>query len=192
MALKQILEDIQEDANTEYEDTVARAKAEALRMQSDKEAELAAYYDNERKKLEGELRKLTGRLRARAELDSLKNFQQEEKQVTDSLLSESFLFTVSTLKSSQSNYLEWLLERLKKASDILDKGEISIRLSEEDTHLFNELKKKSALPLVKGPAARTAAGFICTAGKSYVDCTLETLYRQMEPGIMRIIRDYLK
>lgn len=192
MGLKEILDEIQKEADTKDGEVLSAAKLEADQIVMNKLEELDAFYGKQRQLLDLDLKRLKAKLTAKAELDVQREKQKAELDQIDGLLKESYHYVVDSVKKDEKRYLEFLKKLVARAVRTVEKGELGVSFSKEDEHLFDSLNGSFERKLKLLPPTKMAGGVVCISGDSYIDYSLDNIFEQLKPGFIKMIADAMK
>lgn len=187
MGLQDIVNEIRKDSSAENDNVLGQAKAEAERIRTGKQAELASHYQKQRDAMEVEFKRLRQKLMAKAELDAQREVQQRESMMIEKILTGIQKALVDTLRNDKTRYLKFLSRAVKDSLPLFEGGKAGIAFAAGDEGLFEEVKKQSGAELTKLPATRITAGAILVSGNTWIDHSLDSIFEKMRPDFVRVI-----
>ncbi len=189
MGLQEILDEINKDSEAVNNDILNQAKMQADKVLVDKMEELNAYYAKQKNTLESDLKRLTSKLMAKAELDAYREKQKIEVELIDNLLNESCHELFQFLKNNPEKYKGFLIKLISNTINIIGVDNIGISLNKEDESFFNEINKAFNQKLSLLPPVKIMGGVIGIAGDSYIDNSLENIFNKLKPGFIKMISE---
>lgn len=187
MGLQEILKEIQDTADAENSDVLREAKLQAEKIVLEKAAQLGEEVADKQDALEIELKKLSAKLMARAELDIFRERQRSEVEMVESILQEAYQKLLESLRQDSAKYQKFLNRLATGALKMVEGKEAGIILSKEDEKYFPEIQKSVQQKISLLPSVKMAGGVICVAGDTYIDNSLENIFNRMRPDFVKII-----
>lgn len=181
MGLKEILDEINKEAETQSHGIVNEAKVQSTQILMQKSEELEKRYERKQKALDQELSRLSKKLKAKAELDAQREIYKMESTIIESILDESFENLVDYLNDHQDKNIEFVSGLIRKTVIKLNVDSLTIRLNVENEALFDKIKKKVNAKLTLGDHSQIRGGVICIQDNIYIDNSIETIYNHLKP-----------
>ncbi len=193
MGLKEILDEINRDADSENNEFINTAKIESDKKVITQAEEINNKHDKDKSSLESELKRFRLKLSAKADLDAYREKQKLEVNLIEKALEESYGELIKYLKENIEVYFDFLKRLIKSSIELIGVTPVSISLNKEDQVLFKDLAKefeKDALTLAA--PAKISGGVICASGDSYIDNSLENIFKKNRPQFLKMISEEIE
>lgn len=185
MGLQEILTEIHRQADTEIADLLNEARLHSDKMIVDKAEELESLYREKRESLETELKRLSAKLTAKAELDVEREKQMAEIQLIEETLQQSYQELCAQLRKDEQKYIQFLIRLAKGSVRLLEGKSCGLSFNKEDEKYFDTIKNAVGGSVNLLPAVKIVGGLICISGDAYIDNSIETLYSRLKPEFVR-------
>lgn len=192
MGLQEILDEIQKEAEGKNGEVLTAAKMEADKVVMSRLDELNATYSRLRKDLDLELKRLKAKLTAKAELDVQRERAKAELRLIDGLLQDAYRNLLDTVRKNDSQYVEFLVKFVKKASASVGDAGMGVSFCRDDERHFNAVNGAFGGRLKLLPPTKISGGVICVAGDAYIDYSLDNIFEHMKPDFIKMISDSMK
>lgn len=191
MGLQEILNEIHQESDAENNDIIAQAKLQSDKIIVDKVEELNSIYSAKKEFLESELKRLSAKLTAKAELDAIRERQKVEVELIEGVMNDAYSELANGMRKDEKQYLAFLIRMAKGAIKLVDPKTAGLSFSKEDEKYFDAIKKELKMEVKLLPASKITGGLVCISGDTYVDNSLETLYNRMRPAFVKMVADIL-
>jgi vacuolar-type H+-ATPase subunit E/Vma4 len=191
MGLQEILKEIYQESDTVNNEALTQAKFQADKMVVERADELDILYKGMRDELEVELKRLSAKMIAKAELDLYREKQRVEVAMIEDVLNEAYAELAENLHKDSAKYLSFLIRLAKGAIQLVGAQGVGFSFSKEDEKYFENIKSELKADVKLLPASKIAGGLICIAGDSYVDNSIDSIYGRMKPGFVRMVSDII-
>ncbi|MGL5956480.1 MAG: hypothetical protein ACRC0X_07770 [Brevinema sp.] len=193
MALKDMVDYIQEEVHKEVEGQINSAKIQLTQSLMSLGEELERQQEEKLYHITTQLTKREEMLKAEQDFLFAAKSLQSENEFSEQLLQDLKSSLLSYVKQNLPLYHQIQHSWLQKTIDILQTDHLRIIIGKDDQEIFHNILSAFSIQAVVEPISKISAGFIAQSDDGViVDLSFETLFTERKQQLLTIVMQILK
>ncbi len=185
MGIREMLDEIRNEALLNATQNVENAKAEANRMILSKIDELEKIYKEKRLEFQNELSSIKKKITGKTEMEIFKDLQEKKSNLYNSFINELILAIVNDIRKDKNKYFNFLSSVFKDLKKDLKNKDFDVIISFQDKDIADEIKKK--FEVGKVDYSNILGGIIVRTEDTYIDGSFDSIFQKLKPEILKIL-----
>ncbi len=185
MGIREMLDEIRNEALLNATQNVENAKAEANRMILSKIDELEKIYKEKRLEFQNELSSIKKKITGKTEMEIFKDLQEKKSNLYNSFINELILAIVNDIRKDKNKYFNFLSSVFKDLKKDLKNKDFDVIISFQDKDIADEIKKK--FEVGKVDYSNILGGVIVKTEDTYIDGSFDSIFQKLKPEILKIL-----